>query len=298
MNVVKFAVLGALLLALVVPSVAEPVAMPTVTSTTNVGTLRVEKYGSGQPALILVPGLGSGAWVWDSVIREFSKTHTIYALTLAGFDGLQSVPGPLLDKADAGLLQLVRDEHIDKPVIVGHSMGGFLALRFAEEHPDLLSGVASVDGLPVFPTMAQLTAEQRVAAADRIADAMCKQSRADFDKASAAFTSLMVSDPKNAQRVAALASKSDQQAMASYMDEMLKGDLRPGLSKISVPLMEVAPVSTYTTAQTTAFYSGMLAGAPKLRVVPVEKSRHFVMIDQPDALNAALRDFLTKLSKS
>ena len=38
----------------------------------------------------------------------------------------------------------------NKPVIIGHSLGGFLAIRLAEEHSDLISGAVAIDGLPVF----------------------------------------------------------------------------------------------------------------------------------------------------
>src|SRR3546814_9828241 len=63
------------------------------------------------------------------------------------------------------LLQLIEQLKIDKPVLVGHSLGGTLALRFAGEHPELISGVVAVDGLPIFPGMERVSAEQRKAMA-------------------------------------------------------------------------------------------------------------------------------------
>src|ERR1700737_3551754 len=100
---------------------------PTASLTMHIGVLQVEKFGSGQPRLILIPGLVSGTWVWDAAIRQSSPTYTIYAVTLPGFDGTKPVAAPLLDKVDASLIQLIESEHLARPVIIGHSLGGLIA---------------------------------------------------------------------------------------------------------------------------------------------------------------------------
>jgi hypothetical protein len=52
------------------------------------GNLRVERYGDGDPALILVPSLMAGAWSWrDTVVHE-AKAYAVYAVTVAGMAGL------------------------------------------------------------------------------------------------------------------------------------------------------------------------------------------------------------------
>src|SRR5580704_1318629 len=81
----------------------------------TVGNLRVEKYGSGNPALILVPGLGCGAWSWrDTVAREAAK-HTVYTVTLPGFDGLPPGANDTMDAAEASLVTLIAGEKLVKP---------------------------------------------------------------------------------------------------------------------------------------------------------------------------------------
>lgn len=76
----------------------------------RVGTLKVERHGDHGPAVILIPGRQGGSWVWQRTIDQLQKDHVVYAVTLAGFDG---VPAPgdggnLFDRADASLLQLIR----------------------------------------------------------------------------------------------------------------------------------------------------------------------------------------------
>ena len=96
-------------------------AAPVANRVFTVGTLRVQQYGDHGWALILIPGLASGTWAWQGTIAHFAKDHAIYAVTLAGFDG---VPAPkaqtgLLGLAAASLLELIRTHHLEKPVLIG-----------------------------------------------------------------------------------------------------------------------------------------------------------------------------------
>jgi hypothetical protein len=88
-------------------------------------------------------------------------------------------------------------------------------------------------------------------------------------------------------------------------------DLRPELKKLTVPVVEIAPVPTnaadcegpqaltQTPAQRAAiyrsFYASLFPGAPSAEVVTVFDSLHFVMIDQPQALYAAISRFIATL---
>src|SRR5579871_294770 len=205
--------------------------VPTPAWTKTFGTLRVEKYGSGQPALVLVPGLTCGSWVWHDFIAREAAKHTIYAVTLPGLGDLAPVVGTdLLDQADANLLKLIADEKIDKPVVIGHSLGGYLVLRFGTEHSDLVRAVVSVDGTPVYPALQRSSADERAAAADKTYHSIADATRAQFDATLATTNADYVVDPALAKRVVALEAQSDQKATAEYIKELLTADLRPDRS--------------------------------------------------------------------
>lgn len=281
---------------------------PTPTSSWNVGSLRVEKFGSGQPAVILVPGLGCGTWVWDSTIRELSPKHTVYAITLAGFDGTPAVQKPVIDKADASLQTLIDSEHLDKPILIGHSLGGFLTLRFAEEHSAELGGAVSVDGTPVFPTMAQMTSEQRETAAMQFGEPLRAQTHDQFVSTEKAVLSTMITDSAVADQAANLTARSDTGATADYVEEMLRADLRPALSQISTRLLVVVPIPKdlppgypdsmrsmsldQLSATFVGFYTSLFAGARTVELQPIPNARHFAMLDQPAAFNALVESFV------
>ena len=171
MNKIGYRMMVPLLLGLAAWLSHGPVYAQPLAATGKVGTLKVERHGNhGQP-VILIPGLEGGPWVWERTIRALQKDHVVYAVTLAGFDGVPPPAGGgnLFDQADASLKQLIERRKIDKPVLVGHSLGGTLALRFAGEHPQMISGVVAVDGLPVFPGMERMGVDQRKAMAAGLA---------------------------------------------------------------------------------------------------------------------------------
>jgi len=261
--------------------------------------------------MIFIPGLASGSWVWDGAVKAYAAKHAVYVVTLAGFDGVPAPASPSIDAADASLLQLLTSEKLDRPILVGHSLGGFLALRFGTEHAALLRGVVSVDGTPVFPTFAQMTTDQRVAAATGIGAQLAAATPDQFAANEKQMVSAMVTAPADAERVAAYSSNSDPKAVAAYATDLFRADLRPQLPALTVPTLELAPVPTTPApfeppaaasssmadreAGYKAFYAALFPGAPNLTVKTIPNSRHFIMVDQPQALFAAIDAFVAGL---
>ncbi len=294
------------LLVLVFAGSAAVLAQPPA-ATSTVGTLKVERHGDhGQP-VILIPGLQGGPWVWQQAIERLQQDHVVYALTLAGFDGMPAPTdgGNLFDRADASLLQLIEQQKITKPVLIGHSLGGTLALRFAGEHAELISGVVAVDGLPIFPGMERVGAEQRQAMAAQMRTTMAAATPQQFQAQTLGYMQKVgVIDPALAARYAPMNARSDVRASAQYMAEDLAADLRPGLQHASMPILEISPYYAadfsqppmqLSETQKTAYYQSLLANAPNAKVVSIAPSRHFVMLDQPAKFQQVLAAFLKTL---
>ena len=93
-------------------------------ATYEVGALQVEQQGKKGPAVILIPGLASGTWVWTDTVQRLQKDHTLYLLTLPGFDGRAPVAGATLDTLVGDIRKLIESKQIARPVLVGHSLGG------------------------------------------------------------------------------------------------------------------------------------------------------------------------------
>lgn len=92
------------------------------------GSVRVDRYGSGNPPLVLILGLTDSGAVWNTTVARYSGAHTIYVLTLPGFGGRPAIAAPMLDAVDRDIAAFLLTLK-NKPVIIGHSLGGFLTIR-------------------------------------------------------------------------------------------------------------------------------------------------------------------------
>jgi pimeloyl-ACP methyl ester carboxylesterase len=114
------------------------------------GTLRVARWpGSGSPVLA-VHGITSSSRSWPFVAAELDRP--VVAPDLRGRGRSSLLPGPygLAAHADdcVAVLEAVATEPV---VVVGHSMGGFVATVLAARRPDLVRGLVLVDGGLPFP---------------------------------------------------------------------------------------------------------------------------------------------------
>jgi pimeloyl-ACP methyl ester carboxylesterase len=269
----------------------------------EVNGVLVERHGSKGRPLILIPGLASGSWVWQDTIRAFAADHAVYVLTLPGFDGRPPAGPAPFAAARAAVEELIASRHLDKPVIVGHSLGGILALAVAEDRPALIAGIVSIDGLPVMPGTEEMPPPQRAQFAERMRAQVGNQPVARFAEQQQAYMrTIGVLDMARADALAQLTARSDPASVGTWAGDVVSLDLRPGLKAIQAPVLAIVPYfdldgaqQNLTPAGKADYYRALMDGTPKLQVVTVSPARHFAMFDQPQAVNAAIRTFLGTL---
>lgn len=111
--------------------------------TTEDWTLHYHEAGAGHP-VILLHGSGPGATGWSNYqpnIEFLAQHFRVLAVDMPGWGGSDTVGTDNADKFDhvATLVQFMDALGIDRAAIVGNSMGGVTALRFAAEHPERIS---------------------------------------------------------------------------------------------------------------------------------------------------------------
>ncbi len=277
--------------------------LPKPASSFNAGSMRVDVYGTpGKPALVFIPGLACGPWEWSAEIERLAPSYTIYALTLPGFDGVATASGDLFASTSGDVWSMLQSHQISKPILIGHSLGGTLAIMLAEQHSDRLGGVIAVDGLPIYPGSERETPQQRAQGAQRMSSMIQSASTPQlFEQAEKTYTlPYMISSKADIDAVAPLTARSDPKAVAAWISQDLVLDLRPQLQKVGVPLLEIAPYDPTldgsrfaTPAAKAAYYAGLLSGDATAKVEIVQGSRHFIMFDKPEQLHADIAGFLT-----
>ena len=272
----------------------------------EVGGVLVERHGkagNGGRALILIPGLASGSWVWQDTIRAFAPDHAVYVLTLPGFDGRPPAGPAPFAAARHAVGELIASRRLDKPVIVGHSLGGILALAVAEDKPSAVGGIVSIDGLPVMPGAEDMTPPLRAQFAERMRAQVGNQPPARFAQQQQGYMrTIGVMDMAKADALAQLTARSDPASVGAWAADVVTVDLRPGLKAIQAPVLAIVPYldldssqQGLTPAAKADYYRALMEGTPNLQVLTVAPSRHFAMFDQPQAVNAAIRTFLDTL---
>lgn len=250
-------------------------------------SFNVQISGAGKP-VVLVPGLACSAEVWDETVKHLNaEGYRTYALTLPGFGGQPAIKtDDYLATVQNDIVQYIHDQHIDKPVLIGHSLGGFLVLKIAAENPDLPSKVISVDGLPFLAAamMPNVTPEMAKQIGERTRLGILNGDPQHREERSRATLTQMVTSPSNVDRELKVESKSDTPTVAAAMGELLATDIRPEMKNIKVPVLELGTWIAYKNYGAThdsvqQKYTAQFGGNPNVHVVISDTARHFIQLD-------------------
>jgi pimeloyl-ACP methyl ester carboxylesterase len=98
--------------------------------------------GSG-PALVFLHGFCESKEIWQDFVTPLAADHRVILIDLPGF-GANTAPQPeyTMERAAAFVQQTLTELQVDKSLVIGHSMGGYVALALAEKSPRLLAGLA------------------------------------------------------------------------------------------------------------------------------------------------------------
>jgi pimeloyl-ACP methyl ester carboxylesterase len=224
-------------------------------------------------------------------------------LTLPGFDGRPAAPANAFAAARAAVAKLIEQRRLDKPVIVGHSLGATMAIAVAEDKPAQVGGVVAIDGLPVMPGTETLPPNDRSRYAAGMKARLAGQSQAIFASQQQGYMrTIGVMDMGKADDIAQLTGRSDPASVGQYAADDLELDLRPGLKDIQAPVLVLVPYFDADAGQQgltanakAEYYRSLMQGAAKVEVATVAPARHFAMIDQPQQVNDAIRKYLGTL---
>jgi esterase len=110
-------------------------------------TLNFRKSGHG-PALVILHGLYGASDNWISIARRLEKKFTIFIPDLRNHGQSPHTTTHTYQDMVGDLFQFFNDHHLKKAIVLGHSMGGKLAMMFAAEYPELITGLIVADISP------------------------------------------------------------------------------------------------------------------------------------------------------
>jgi pimeloyl-ACP methyl ester carboxylesterase len=248
--------------------------------------------GGNGPPMVLLHGQGGWAGVWLPSITELVKTHHVIAPDLPGLGASRTSEGPPGATATlAWLGELIDRTCATPPVLVGVSLGGSIAARFAAAHSHRLGGLVLmgmgglVGKVRIPPRMLLALVRHSIRPSERSAMGMLRQVSVDVDRARRRMGARWA--PFRAYSLELSRTPGAQQANRRLLRELGLRQIPPEeLARIDVPTTLIWGRQDRIMPLATAQEASARYGWP-LHVI--EDAGHFLGLDQPEAFLAALR---------
>lgn len=256
--------------------------------------------GHGQD-IILVPGLMSDGRVWEKTAEVLSAKKRVHIINIAGFGRTPTKKSNSIKAVKTELLDYI--SKLENPIIIGHSLGGFLGLSMAIDKPDAVAGVISVDGLPFIGPIFTRNANTKVSDVSRqatyikrhYAKLSSKQIRDEVSRG--IYIQARSEEAKSV--VLDMSSLSDGNTVGEIMYELMTTDLRPSMHKIKGNVMLLGASGAMPNAagkdQVASLYAQQFESLPSAKVIMNKESHHFIMLDELDWLLDQVNEFLGEL---
>ncbi len=257
--------------------------------------LAYREAGAGRPMLLLHAFPLSSA-MWEPQFVSLGQVARILAPDLPGFGGspLANPPWTLDSLADQ-LVQFLDDVHVQEPVVVvGLSMGGYLAMAMARRHAQRLAGLVLADTkAEPDDTDARTNRDRLIRVAQEhgvsaIVEAMLPKMTAPITQRTRPGVLDQLREMASGQSVAGVTA-----ALAALRD---RPDARPGLAEITLPTRVIVGASDLITPPDVAHR--MAEAIPKCTLIDILGAGHMSNLERPDEFNAAVRSFLAVLQST
>ncbi|MGA7156327.1 MAG: alpha/beta hydrolase [Acidobacteriaceae bacterium] len=260
----------------------------------------VDEGTVGKPDVVMIPGLSSSRDVWDAEAKLLAPNYRLHLVQVDGFAGAPAgvnATGLILPGMVEELHAYIEAAGM-KPVVVGHSLGGLLALMLAEKYPADVRKMVIVDTLPFYSTLfnPNATVEATKPYAVQIRSRMESIPADQYAAMQPMIADNLVTDPEGRKLVAAASGASDRAVVVEAMVEDMLTDLRGDVGTIKTPTLVLYESYEGMKQPDAATYAGLMKSEykpmPHVTLVQVDGSRHFIMYDQPAKFDAALEGFL------
>lgn len=250
----------------------------------------VLKTGKGKQSIIFIPGFASSGEVWNETKAAIEKDFTCYTLTMAGFAGAKPQPNPSFENWKTGIANYIKDNKIEKPIIIGHSMGGGLALAIAADYPELIGKIVVVDALPclaALPDPSFKSKENNDCSAT--VNQMTAMTETQFYDTQKQAMPRLLQDTSKLEMVINWSVKSDRKTFAQMYCDFFNTDLRDRISTIKCPALIL--LESYFINLKAAI-EGQYKNLKTANFQYADKGLHFIMYDDTEWYLAQLNTFL------
>ncbi len=269
----------------------------------------VERLGEGDQTLVMIPGMLSDWRVWEEFAERNAERYTMYLVTLAGFDGGDGPDPPpdaqstsWIDQAARGVGALIEQEQLDSPIVVGHALGGQVAILAGLEHSDLIAGVVTIDGLPRITLPRPIPGDQRAIIVEMTVGADLRQTTDEGWRLQVDFL-LNQFDEERRPLMASMFSEVQKSVGVEYTIQQFKLDLAERISELQMPALGVVPTGPAAArggmqvARLKRDWDRQARDAERFDLVFVDDGSHYLMFSNPEALDSHVSAFAASVTE-
>lgn len=237
--------------------------------------------GRGEFEMVLVHGLGGSKDIWDEMLPYLKGTFKVATFELSGHGETAPIVDPTIEKEAVRLETFIKEQGFAYPTIVGHGMGGMIALQYTLDHPVDVHRLILLDAAPT-----QLASKDQK-------QAVAQSLITDYDYFVAARYSAMSPDETVTDMILDSALRTDQRSFISLLMSSFDYDVTQRLRTLPVPLLVVGSELLFPTADTSR---GVLRqiGFARARALSFKRmgmTGHYMMLERPVYLASVLMAF-------
>lgn len=255
--------------------------------------IHIEKSGSGSPAIFL-PGFTASGEVWQDTLTHLDKDLESHTVSYAGFNKHPPIALPWYDTIRSELIDYIVSNDLQDITLVGHSMGGMLAIDIAAAFPNRIKHLALIESIP---NMRELMMPGVPAIAIQLDSAQNKMMLGFTPERFVNIAhSTAANMAKNAQHHPQLENwilEADRETYVYGYTELLQLDLRDKLMLIDIDTLIVG--ASYPDRDLVrSNYESQYQNLKNRTIIIADDSMHFVMFDEPEWFYTQLNEYLSR----
>ena len=240
----------------------------------------VKISGQGPKSIILIPGLACSGDVWNATVARYKKDYKCYTITFHGFTGVAPDDSVSYKNWETAIARYIKSNKISKPIIIGHSIGGGMALLLAADYPDLISKIIVVDALPCLEAIQNPTfIANPHPDCSLMVSRFKSMSDSQFYQMQKQTMHSLMTDTVHLDEVLQWSLKSDRKTLAEIYCQFINTDMREDISNIKCPTLVLLENAFTGMKPAIAEQYKNLKNA---RLEYATKGLHFIMYDDPN----------------
>jgi len=242
--------------------------------------ITVEVSGEGIPVLFL-PGFTNPGSIWEDTVANLDGDFQNYLVSYAGFNGNTPIKMPWYDTIKKELILYIKKNKLTDIIIIGHSMGGNLAIDIAAILPDTVEKLIIVDSIPCMRELMMPGVPVKMLAMDET----------QFRKTAMMMAENMTNKKDKVAILLHWILKADRETYVYGYTDLLKLDLRKVLDKITAKTLILG--ATFPSSEIAkANYEKQYATLSHKTIEMIPDSKHFIMFDQSQLFYQKVNAFL------